>query len=551
MEWCVSEPTGRSLQPPAKSGDAHSVSIALGLVALVATVYWQVGGFGFVNFDDPRYLTQNALVQRGLSWEGLRAAFTRVQVSNWHPLTMLSLMLDVELFGLDPGRMHLVNAALHAADAVVLFLVLQAMTGRRWRAAVVAALFAVHPLHVESVAWLSERKDVLSTLFWFLAMGAWAAWVRRPGPGRMAAVAAAMVLGLLSKPMVVTLPAALVLLDLWPLRRLGGELPTPARLWPLVREKWPLWLLAAAASVITVVAQQQGGAVSDTMAIPLTARFGNALLSYGAYLLKTVWPAGLAAVYTHPALTPAGLSWPAVALSTGALVLLSAVAAWQWRARPYLAVGWAWYLVTLLPVIGLLQVGLQGMADRYTYVPLVGVFLAITWAVAELVPERAWRRPLLAAVATGAVGASTAIAHRQTATWKDSFALFQHALEVTTDNGLAWRNLGVAWQDARRPDLAIPALRESIRLLPHDARTWLNLAIAHMTAGQIDEADACFRRALEMAPRDPFVWFNVGIAQAMRGDLDGLAATRATLRALDEDLAAELERRLARMGIPR
>ena len=519
-------------------------------MALVAAVYWQVAGFGFVNFDDPRYVTQNPQVQAGLTWHGLVWAFSGFHVANWSPLTWLSLMASVQLFGVEPGALHLVNVALHAVNVVLLFLVLQAATGRTWRAAFVAALFAAHPLHVESVAWISEHKDVLSTLFWLVAMRAWMAWVDRPGPARMAWVAAAMGLGLLAKPMVVTLPAALVLLDVWPLRRLGDAPPTPARLWPLVREKWPLLALSAAGSVVTVLSQRHGGAVSETVVIPLPERLGNAILSYGLYLWKTVWPTSLAAVYPHPALTPAGLSWGAVLASAAVLGVLTAATAWQWRARPYLAVGWAWYLVTLVPVIGFIQVGLQGMADRYTYVPLIGPFVALTWAAADLAAGGPVRRAVVVVAGLGVLGGATVLANRQAATWKDSFTLFQHAIEVTADNGLAWRNLGVAWQDARRPDLAIPALEESIRLLPYDAKTWLNLAIAHMTAGHFEDADRCFGKALGMAGGDPFVWFNVGIAQAMRGDLPGLGRTRLRLRELDPELAAELERRLRRMGVP-
>ena len=525
--------------------------IVVGLVALVAAVYGQVAGFGFVNFDDPRYLGQNQVVQAGLTWGGLRWAFDGIHVANWHPLTWLVHMLVVECFGMSPGAHHLVNVAFHAANAVLLFLVLRAATGHLWRAAFVAALFAVHPLHVESVAWVSELKDVLSTFFWLLATGAWVAWVRRPGPARMALVALAMALGLLCKPMLVTLPLALVIFDLWPLGRLGGAAPTPARLWPLLREKWLLFGLSAASSVITVVAQRQGGAISDTAAIPLGARLGNAVLSYALYLQKTAWPAGLAAVYPHPALTPAGLSWAAVLASAVVLILLTVLALRALARHPSLAAGWAWFLVTLLPVIGLLQVGLQGMADRYTYVPHLGLFAGVVWAVADLAEARAWRRATLAAVAALPLVVSTALAARQASTWKDSFTLFEHALAVTEENGLAWRNLGTAWVDARRPDLAIPALRESLRLLPSDARTWLNLAIAHMTAGQVAEAADCFERALSMSPRDPFIWFNLGIARAMQGDPESLARVEATLRGLDGELSLELDRRLRRMGVPR
>lgn len=535
----------------ARLARARSLALAATLVALVALIYWQTGGFAFVNFDDPRYVTQNARVKAGLTWDGFLWALSGFSDANWLPLTWLSLMTDVEVFGVDPGRIHAVNVALHAANSVVLFLVLQAATGRAWRSAVVAALFAVHPLHVESVAWVSERKDVLSTLFWFLAIGAWVRWVRQPSRARYLAVVAAMALGLLSKAMVVTLPATLVLLDLWPLRRLGGASPTPARVWPLVVEKWPLWALSAAGSVVTIVAQRRGGTIAGTVAIPLGERFGNALLAYGLYLRNTVWPDGLAAVYPHPSLTPSGLSWGAVALSGAVVALVSVAAVRSWGARPYLAVGWAWYLGTLLPVIGILQVGLQGMADRYTYVPLVGVFVAVVWAAGDLAGELPGRRSAAAAAAVVAIGTASGLAIRQTATWKDSFTLFGHALAVTDDNGLAWRNLGTAWQDSGRPDLAIPALRESLRLLPYDARTWLNLAIAHTTAGQPQDAWPCFDRALRMTPRDPFIWFNVGIAQAVQGDAAALARTRAQLAELDRDLSQELERRLRRMGLPR
>ncbi len=538
-------------KPPrfVRTNVTRTVLIGGALLALVALVYRQVAEFGFVNFDDPRYVTQNPIVKAGLTWRGVVWAFSGVHVSNWHPLTWLSLMLDVEAFGVDPSAMHLVNVALHAANTALLFLVLQAATNRPWRCAFVAALFAVHPLHVESVAWISERKDVLSTLFWLLAMGAWLRWVRAPSAPRKIAVALAMALGALSKPMVVTLPVTLLLLDVWPLRRLDPEGLTPARLWPLVREKWALFAVSAVTGVLTLVAQQEGGSVASSQAVALPARLGNAILAYGQYLLQTIWPTALAVVYPHPALTPSGLPWGAVFLSALVLAIVTAIVVWQWRARPYLAFGWAWYVVTLAPVIGLVQVGLQGRADRYTYVPLIGVFVAVTWMAADLVGARLWGRTVLGAAAAGSVAAASILAFRQVATWQDSFRLFNHALEVTSENGLAWRNLGTAWQDARRPELAVPALRESIRLMPHDARTWLNLAISHMTMGQFDEADACFRKALDMSPRDPFIWFNLGIAQAMRGDLEALSRTESMLRDLDRDLAEELQRRLVRTGV--
>ena len=289
---------------------------ALALVALVAWVYAGVGALGFVNLDDEQYLTRNDAVLRGLGLEGLRWALG-FHLSNWHPLTWLSHMLDVDLLGLDPGRHHAVNAGLHGVATLLLFGFLRSATGATWRSALAAALFAAHPLHVESVAWVSERKDVLSAVFWLLACWAYLGWVRRPGAGRYAAVVAAFALGLLSKPMAVTLPVALLLLDVWPLGRFSLAEPSPSRALALVREKLPLLAMSAASSVLTVLAQSKGGAVSSTQLIGLGDRIGNAVLSWALYLWKTVWPAGLAVVYPHPSLGRAGLPWWQVGFAQG------------------------------------------------------------------------------------------------------------------------------------------------------------------------------------------------------------------------------------------
>ncbi|HET6923128.1 MAG TPA: hypothetical protein VFI16_08270, partial [Anaeromyxobacteraceae bacterium] len=391
------------------AGRIQPALVASALCALVAFVFWRSGGFGFVAFDDPRYVLDNPHVRAGLSRDGIRWAFSATWAANWHPLTWLSLMLDVEAFGLDPGWMHRLNVLWHCADTVLLFLLLRSATGSAWRPALVAALFGIHPLHVESVAWISERKDVLSAFFWLAAMAAWVSYARRPGAGRYLLVAAAMVLGLLAKPMVVTLPAVLLLLDLWPLGR--ADPSRPWRSWApgLILEKLPLLALSAASSAVTLAAQ--AGAMTGPFRLPLATRSGNALIAWVWYLWKSIWPASLAAFHPHRGLEPGGIPAWQVAGAASVLVAVSALVLWQWKRRPWLAVGWGWYLVTLLPVIGLVQVGRQGVADRYSYLPLVGLFVAAAWS---LPPASALSRRGRAAVAAaaGAAVLSLAVAAR-------------------------------------------------------------------------------------------------------------------------------------------
>ncbi len=519
---------------------------ALALAGLVALAYGAVGGLGFVNFDDPRYVFQNPHVQRGLTFEGVAWAFTAFHAGNWHPLTWLSHMLDVELFGLDPGRHHLVNAVLHGAATLLLFGFLRGATGRTWPSALAAALFAVHPLHVESVAWISERKDVLGAIFWILATWAYIGYVRRPGVGRSAAVAAAFVLGLMSKPMVVTLPAVLLLLDLWPLGRISPAAPFRPQVLALLREKAPLFALSLASGAVTLLAQSRGGSVASAPMLPPAARIGNAFLSTSTYLGKTLWPARLAAVYPHPGLGAGGVpAWPAAA-SALLVAALTALVLWQRRRRPVLAVGWLWYLVTLLPVIGLVQVGLQGMADRYTYLPLVGIFVALAWLAAEVAEASRPRRVAVASACVGLVLACAAASRRQVETWRDSFTLFGHALEVTEDNWLALRNLGVAQQDAGRHAEAIASLEQSLRLMPHDGQAWMNLGISYASARRYQDAGGCFQRAVAMRPDDDHVWFNLGIFYALTGQWDRVPEVERRLRELSPEMAERLSRRLAR-----
>jgi tetratricopeptide (TPR) repeat protein len=513
---------------------------AVALVVLVVHAFGHVGGFGFVDYDDGAYVTENAKVQGGLGWSGVVWAFTTLTAANWHPLTWLSLMSDVSLFGVDAGWMHRVNAVWHLANALLLWLVLERLTGARWRSWLVAALFAVHPLHVESVAWISERKDLLSTFFFLLAIAAWRSYVARPSTARYAGVAALHTLGLLSKPMVVTLPVVLLVLDVWPLGRLAPGSRRAVGLGRLLLEKVPLLALSAASSLVTILAQHGGGATATAEGIPYAARLGNALLAAAFYLEKTVWPTNLAAFYPNPAVGPAGLPAGRLALAAVLLGTLSALAIWQRRRRPYLLAGWLWFVVTLLPVIGLVQVGLQGMADRYTYVPLVGVFVALAWALPEGWTATRARALVLGSGAAAAVLALAVAARAQASTWRDTFTLFQHAAQVTDGNWLAWKNVGVVHHRRGETRLAIEAFRRSAQARPDQADIWFNLGAAHATLDHHAQAAECFRRATLLEPGDGESWFALGISRAMLRQPDGAAEAVQRLRTIDPAKAREL-----------
>ncbi len=484
------------------------IVITVLLVAGVLAVFWPLAGSDFINYDDDLYVTGNRVVRQGLTAESLRWAWTTGYAANWHPLTWMSHLLDVSLFGLDPAGHHLSSLLLHALNAVLLFLVLEGMTGAIWRSAAVAALFAVHPLHVESVAWIAERKDVLSTTFWFLTMGAWARYAAAPAAARYLAVFVLLALGLTAKPMLVSLPFVLLLLDRWPLRRID------AGNWRRrVAEKIPLLGLALASSVVTVLVQRAGGAVRTVGGYPLAARLANAVQAYAGYLLQTVWPAKLAVFYPH-----AGDSIDALRLAAS-LALLTAItiAALRLRTRaPYVLLGWSWYLVTLLPVIGLVQVGEQAMADRYTYVPLIGIFIAVAWGVGDV----AGRPRIAGGIAVAALAALSLAAHVQVRYWKDSETLFRHALRVTEDNYTAHLNLGLALADRGDLERAIGQYREALRLRPDHAGAHNNLGVALTRVGKGSEAVEHYREAIRLDPGNADARFNLGQALVAAGRID-------------------------------
>ncbi|MCE9613735.1 MAG: tetratricopeptide repeat protein [Lentisphaerae bacterium] len=512
--------------------------LAGALFLLVLIVYWPVRQFDFVNYDDDLYVYENANVSAGLTGQGLRWAFTAFHAANWHPLTWVSHMLDCDAFGLRAGGHHMTSVAWHGANAALLFLVLATCTGAFWTSGFVAALFAVHPAHVESVAWISERKDVLSTCFGLLAIGAYLefAGVRGRGAARHEGQAAgsapphgrwgwygaavlAFALALLSKPMLVTLPALLILLDFWPLGRLGREAGSVRR---ALVEKWPFWFLSAGSVVLTVHAQWTAGAVRSLQHVPFLLRLDNALMSSVAYIGKLIWPHPLAVFY--PFRRHVGGFEMAAAL---ALLLAITTLVWlQRRHRPYLLMGWMWYGVTVAPVIGLVQVGNQAMADRYTYLPSIGLTLAVALLVREGW-DRAWRRaaPHVRQLATycGAtvvilvLVAAVCVTRLTLAAWSGSIPLFEQALRVTRGNWLAHNNLAFACEHAGRVDQAIAHYHAAIQLVPDYVVARYNLGNLLTRLGRYAEAEVQFRAALQYAPRDARTLTNFGACLLAQG----------------------------------
>ncbi len=480
---------------------------ACGVLLVTALALGQVRSFSYINFDDSVYLTDNAAVRDGLSWRSTAWALTTMHGGNWHPLTWLSHMADVSLFGMAPGPHHAVNFLIHALTSLALLLVLRAATGALWRSALVAALFAVHPLHVEAVAWVSERKEVLSALLATLAIAAWIAYARRPGRLRFLASALLFALALTAKPMPVSLPLLLLALDYWPLDR--ARLRSPAS---LVLEKAPFFLVAGISSALTLAAQTGGGAVQTLAHYSLAARAANAAEAPLVYIGRALWPARLGFFYPH-----AGESYsrPAFAATLVALALLTILAVVCRHRWPWLAAGWAWYLAALFPVLGLIQVGHQAGADRYTYFPLTGVLVAAAWWLPA--PREPRKLAVLAAAACAVVGASAIAAHRQAGYWRDDIALFSNVLRINPADDKAHDFLGAKLQEAGRLDEAIRHHREATRLCGWCPDYPFNFANALAAAGELPEAVTQYRAALALAPDRSKTWNNLGVAQLRQG----------------------------------
>jgi protein O-mannosyl-transferase len=497
--------------------------ISVLLAAAVFSVYGQVHRYDFVNFDDTDYVTQNAHIQKGITSDSTAWAFSTFYASNWHPVTWLSHMLDYRLFGPNPGPHHLINLLFHLFNTLLLFLVLRQMTGALWQSGFVAALFALHPLHVESVAWISERKDLLCAFFFILALWGYNRYVRHPSGRRYLLVMLLFALALMSKPMAVTLPFVLLLLDFWPLNRIGLGRPSvknaptlSTALYYRIREKIPLFLLSAASSIVTFYAQAHGGAVKSLDFIPMSARMANALVAYAGYIVKMIYPFGLAFLYPFPETIP---GWK-VAGACLLLALIFALAIRNRNRRPYLIVGWLWFLGMLVPVIGIVQVGMQSMADRYSYLPLIGLFIMIAWGVPEIAAKWRRKKTWLAVSAALVLVILAAVAWRQTGYWKNSITLFAHALKVTRNNAAAHYNLGNALAMQGNADQAAGHYREALRIKPGFADAHTNLGNVLGMQGKTDAAIAQYQRALEIEPDYEGARYNLALALDRKGRID-------------------------------
>jgi len=542
--------------------------ILVGLLVLVTlSVYWQVGSHDFITLDDPSYVVNNPHVATGLNWENIFWAFTSVHAANWHPLTWLSHMLDVQMFGMNPGAHHLVNVFIHIATTLLLFSLLTRLTGAVWRSAFVAALFALHPLHVESVAWVAERKDVLSAFFWMLTLICYAEYVRQQKFGFYLLAIFVFVLGIMSKPMLVTLPVIMLLFDVWPLNRYGLQgnsqqeqrPPDFVLLKSMLKEKIPFFVITVASSVVTIYAQGKGGAIKDTSLVPLWSRLENASTAYLKYILKMLWPTDLAFYYPFPASIPA---WQFI----GSLIFLisaSVLTVFAVRNRPYLLTGWYWFFLTLVPVIGIIQVGGQGMADRYTYIPLVGLFVIVAWGVPELVSKLPFRQAFLALLATVIVVLSSFLTWQQLGHWRDSVSLYRHTVKVTSGSVRIFYNLGFSLAEQGLYDEAIVEYRKALQLYPDYTEARTGLGVALMRKGYLGPAIQEFVRVLEIDPNFLRARNNLGRVLAAQGYYDeairelqkaieidpGYAPAHESLRAVIQFRNAEIEEAKRRSGV--
>lgn len=473
------------------------------LLITTASVYWQIHSFDFIGFDDNEYVYDNPHVKNGVTQDNVLWAFTAFYSGNWHPLTWISHMADCQLYGLKPGWHHVMNLIFHVLNTLLLFLVFKKMTARIYESAFVAALFALHPLHVESVAWISERKDLLSTCFFLLTMLAYRIYVIRPSLIRYLPVFLLFALGLMSKPMLVTLPFVLLLLDLWPLNRIHFKIFSDlndSRKWAiayhLILEKIPLFLLSAVSCVVTVYAQKAREAVTSYDFIPLHTRIANSTVSYLIYIEKMIYPSKLGILYPYIFVRPV---WMVIAASC-LMILISVLAILTIKKAPYLLVGWLWFLGTLIPVIGFVQVGYQSLADRYTYIPLIGLFIIITWGATDILKSWNHGKIYLALSASLILMGLAAITWKQIGYWKNSVTLFEHTLCITSENYIIHNNLGLALDQAGRTDEAIDHYLQAIRIMPNYVNPYYNMGIILAKKGLRDAAISYYLHAIRIKP---------------------------------------------------
>jgi len=498
---------------------AGPVLIGLILIVAVSGLYHQVRSYEFVSFDDGLYVTENYRVQKGLSRDNLIWALTTTHASNWHPLTWVSHMLDVELFGLDAGGHHLTNVYFHILNSLLLFWVLRRMSNDLWQSGFVAAVFAIHPLHVESVAWVSERKDVLSAFFWMLTIGSYARYVRRPDAVKYLMTLLLFILGLLAKPMGVTLPFVLLLLDYWPLGRIqlamasGNSLRRSfGRLRHLVVEKIPFFVIMLASCIVTFYAQRSGGAVASWDSYPPVVRISNALIAYVGYIGKMLRPVDLAVFYPYPASIP---TWRVLA-AAAVLISIFVVVLKAMKGRPYLAVGWFWYFGTLIPVIGLVQIGGQAIADRYTYIPLIGLYIMAAWGVPDILCN--WRHNKIGLIfgSTILFLALMGLTGLQIRYWAGNFTLYDHALKVTSQNHVAHNNLGVTLMEKNKFPEALQHFAEAIRIKPDGADGYYNIGVIFEKQNNMAQAIEYYAKALKKNSNHIYSHNNFGNALVLK-----------------------------------
>jgi len=491
-------PRAQQLDKHKRNSRWSAATLCVCLVVLTWVVFGQTRRHEFVNYDDQEYVYQNKRITSGVSLENFCWAFTHAHSGNWHPLTTISHMLDCQFYGLKPAGHHLSNVVLHSVAVVLPFLVLFRLTGKLGRSAFVAALFAIHPLHVESVAWIAERKDVLSGVFFMLTLAAYTYYVRPPSVWRYSAVVSCYTLGLMSKPMLVTLPLVLLLLDYWPLSRIrGGRSEFRHQLVKLAVEKIPLIALSAVSSVVTFVAQRD--AVGWAEQLPMWERINNAIVTYAIYLWQMFWPVKLVVFYLHPENRLSG--WE-ITLALAVLLFITAIAVTLRKRRPYLIMGWLWYLGMLVPVIGLVQVGWQARADRYTYLPQIGLYIMVAWSAFDLTASLRYRRAIVGGMAAVVLAALVRAASVQTSYWRNSETLWTHALAVTPSNDVAENNLGIVLLGQNRLDEAITQFESALVLRSENGATHANLAKAFVQKGELDQAISHYYKYLEIEPEN-------------------------------------------------
>ena len=500
---------------------SYRLALVIGLFLTLATagVFWQLPGHDFITIDDNVYVTNNSYVAAGLTAKSIGWAFTTVKAEFWHPLTWLSLMADTQIFGGSPGGYHLTNLLLHIINTLLLFFFLTKATGNLWQSGIAASLFALHPLHVESVAWIAQRKDVLSTFFWLLTLWCYAHFVEKPNRSRYGWVLVFFILGLMSKPMLLTLPFTLLLLDYWPFRRFQyqGPLGSFVRvIWPYIREKLPLWGIAAVAAIVTYLAQQHGGGLDSQNPYPLSDRIANALLSYGIYIWKMIWPQNLAFFYPFPRNLPI---WQIIT-STITLGFITAWALKSIKRQPYIIVGWLWYLGTLVPVIGLVKIGDFSMGDRYTYVPLIGLFIILAWGLPDILEKWRHKAVALGLAASIAVTGLAAVTWIQTQHWSNSITLYTHALRATPNNFLAHYALGDILAGEGKMNESIPHFADAVKIRPEKTTLRNALGRALASQGRFDEAIFHLMQALRIKPDKAESHYNAGLVLAAQGQLE-------------------------------